>query len=101
MADVPSDPPCIDSAPTEHSEPQAKREGGAGDAVGVDGRAEEGEIAGREDRLEPAGNNTVIYIYIYSFVIIARSTDSNLPVQEDAAPHHAAQLRQGKCTIFK
>ena len=22
MADVPSDPPCIDSAPTEHSEPQ-------------------------------------------------------------------------------
>ena len=25
MADVPSDPPCIDSAPTEQSEPQAKQ----------------------------------------------------------------------------
>jgi len=24
MADVLSDPPCIDSAPTEHSEPQAE-----------------------------------------------------------------------------
>ena len=64
ITDVLSDPPCIDSARTEHSEPQAKRGGGAGDAVGVDGGAEEGEVAGREDRLEPAGNNTVIYIYI-------------------------------------